>query len=78
LVYSRPVFNDNGTILLHFREPEGKPAEVSLSSVIPNRPIKSIVDVNLVGIRLDKRLPQSICIRMKSSLLWSGLRIEKA
>lgn len=49
LVNSRPAFKDNGTILLHFRELEGLSAEVKLSSAIPNRSIKKMTEVNVVG-----------------------------
>ncbi len=38
-----------GTILLHFRELEGIPAEVKLSSEVPGRPIKKILEVNVAG-----------------------------
>jgi hypothetical protein len=49
LVNSRPAFKDKGTILLHFRELEGLPAEVKLSSVVPGQSIKKITEVNTVG-----------------------------
>jgi alpha-mannosidase len=49
LVNSRPAFKDKGTILLHFRELEGKPAEVTISSAVPGQTIKRMVEVNAVG-----------------------------
>jgi alpha-mannosidase len=49
LVNTRPVFNGNGSVLLHFRELEGLPAEVQLSSAVPGRPIKKMVVVNAIG-----------------------------
>ncbi len=49
LVNSRPAFKGNGAILLHFREVEGLPADVKLSSTIPDRPIRQMTEVNVVG-----------------------------
>jgi len=49
LINTRPAFKGNGTVLLHFRELEGLPAGVKLSSAIPGRPIKKMVEVNAVG-----------------------------
>lgn len=49
LVNSRPAFSDNGTILLHFRELEGLPAEVKLSSGISGQTIKRMTEVNTTG-----------------------------
>ena len=49
LVNSRPAFKGKGTILLHFREIEGLPAEVRLSSAVPGQTIKRMVEVNAVG-----------------------------
>jgi alpha-mannosidase len=49
LVNSRPAFKEKGTILLHFRELEGKPAEVKLSSAVPGQSIKKMVEVNTAG-----------------------------
>jgi hypothetical protein len=49
LINTRPAFKGNGTILLHFREMEGIPAEVKLSSAMPARVIKKITEVNAVG-----------------------------
>ena len=49
LVNSRPAFKAKGTILLHFRELEGLPAEVKLSSSVPGQSIKRMVEVNTVG-----------------------------
>jgi alpha-mannosidase len=49
LVNSRPAFKDKGTILLHFRELEGQPAEVKLSSALSGQSIKRMTEVNAVG-----------------------------
>ena len=49
LVNSRPAFKGKGTILLHFRELEGIPAEVRLSSAIPGQTVKRMVEVNVAG-----------------------------
>ncbi|MCJ7450088.1 MAG: hypothetical protein MUO72_20635 [Bacteroidales bacterium] len=49
LVNSRPAFKGKGTILLHFRELEGLPAEIKLSSAVPGQFIKRMVEVNTVG-----------------------------
>jgi alpha-mannosidase len=56
LVNSRPAFKDKGTILLHFRELEGKPAEVNLSSAVPGQTIKRMVEVNAVGKQIGQPL----------------------
>jgi Glycosyl hydrolases family 38 N-terminal domain./Glycosyl hydrolases family 38 C-terminal domain. len=49
LINSRPSFKNGETILLHFRELEGKPAELNLESKIPGRSIKQINEVNVTG-----------------------------
>ena len=49
LVNSRPSFTDSGSVLLHFREVEGKPAELTLESKIAGRPFKRVVEVNVSG-----------------------------
>jgi hypothetical protein len=49
LINSRPAFKGKGTILLHFREVEGLPAEVKLSSAVAGQTIKRMVEVNAVG-----------------------------
>jgi alpha-mannosidase len=56
LVNSRPAFKDKGTILLHFRELEGIPAEVKLSSAVPGQSIKGIVEVNAAGKQIGQPL----------------------
>jgi alpha-mannosidase len=56
LVNSRPAFKDKGTILLHFRELEGKPAEVSVSSAVPGQSIKKMVEVNVSGQQIGQPL----------------------
>jgi alpha-mannosidase len=49
LINSRPVFNKPGKILLHFRELEGLPAEVNITSGVPGKPVSKIVEVNVIG-----------------------------
>jgi len=49
LINSRPSFKNPGSILLHFRELEGKTAELKLESKIAGRSIKSITEVNAIG-----------------------------
>jgi alpha-mannosidase len=49
LVNSRPAFKDKGTILLHFRELEGLSADVKLSTAVPGKTIKKIIEVNAIG-----------------------------
>lgn len=49
LINSRPSFKNGESILLHFRELEGKPAELNLESKISGRPIKKMVEVNAIG-----------------------------
>jgi hypothetical protein len=57
LVNSRPAFKDKGTILLHFRELEGLAAEVKLSSSVPDRAIKKMVEVNSAGKQIGQPVP---------------------
>ena len=56
LVNSRPAFKNKGTILLHFRELEGLPAEVKLSSSIDGRPVRKMVEVNVTGKQVGEPL----------------------
>ncbi|MCX6225548.1 MAG: hypothetical protein NTV01_12495 [Bacteroidia bacterium] len=56
LVNSRPAFKKKGTILLHFRELEGLPAEVKLSSSVPGQLIKRMVEVNTAGKQIGQPL----------------------
>lgn len=49
LINSRPAFKNRGAILLHFREIDGVPANIQLSSKIADRPIKSLKEVNIIG-----------------------------
>jgi alpha-mannosidase len=49
LINSRPSFKEKGTILLHFRELEGKDAEVNLSSAVPGQTIKKMIEVSATG-----------------------------
>lgn len=56
LVNSRPAFKGKGTILLHFRELEGLPAEVKLSSAVPDQSIKKMTEVNVAGKQIGQPL----------------------
>lgn len=49
LVNSRPAFKNQDVVLLHFRELEGKPAELTLESKIAGRTVKRTVEVNALG-----------------------------
>ena len=54
LINSRPLFSGKGKILLHFREVDGKPATIQLSSFLANRPILSLTEVNVLGTEIGK------------------------
>jgi hypothetical protein len=56
LVNSRPAFERRGTILLHFRELEGIPSEVKLSSAIPGKAVKRMIEVNVAGNEIGQPL----------------------
>jgi hypothetical protein len=56
LMNSRPAFKDKGTLLLRFREVEGIPGEVKLSSAVPGHTIKRLVEVNVSGKQLGQPL----------------------
>jgi hypothetical protein len=45
----RPVFNARGDILFHFRELEGIPSEIRITSAIPGRPVSKMFEVNALG-----------------------------
>ena len=45
-----------GLLLLHFRELEGKDAEVNLSSAVPGQTIKKMVEVNATGKEIGQPL----------------------
>jgi len=49
LVNTRPSFKNPGSVILHFRELEGKPAEMTLESGNAGRLIKRMVEVNVSG-----------------------------
>lgn len=49
LLNSRPAFNGKNCILLHFREIEGKPAEIGIDLKNNNLPAKSVKQVNVAG-----------------------------
>lgn len=54
LMNARPVFNNNFTLLLRFRELEGKPAGLDISSEILGKTIKRITEVNSTGKALEE------------------------
>jgi hypothetical protein len=54
LINSRPSFNGNGMVFLHFREIEGKTAKMGITSQIAGRPVKSITQVNVLGERIKE------------------------
>jgi len=49
LVNIRPSFHKNRSLLLHFRELEGRPAEVRLKTAIPGQAIRNMTEVNAIG-----------------------------
>ena len=49
LMNTRPAFKNNGALLLRFRELEGLPGEVNLSSAVPGQTVSKIVEVNSIG-----------------------------
>ena len=62
LINSRPAFTGEDRILLHFREVDGKPADIRLGSKIDNRPIKNLKEVNVIGEEI-KSLEKSISFK---------------
>ncbi len=63
VVNCRPVLQAGaGTILLHLRELNGRPAEVEFASQIRDRPIRTMWEVNTLGIRVGQALTR---VRMK-------------
>ena len=59
LINSRPSFKNPESVLLHFRELEGKTASLTLESKIAGRPVKRIIEVNAIGKELGNAV-QSI------------------
>ncbi len=49
LVNSRPAFDKKGSVLLHFRELDGVPGSVIVTSAIAGRSIRKMVEVNVIG-----------------------------
>ncbi len=49
LVNSRPAQSGNNAVLLHFRELDGKAADISLSGAVTGRPVKTVSIVNAMG-----------------------------
>jgi hypothetical protein len=64
VINSRPSLNNAGSVIMHFREVEGKEAEVKLESKIPGRPIKRIIEVNVNEKELNEPL-QAITLKPK-------------
>jgi hypothetical protein len=56
LINSRPAFKGKGTVLLHFRELEGLPAEVKLSTAVPGQTIRRMTEVNTTGKQVGQQL----------------------
>jgi len=50
LINTRPVFNRSRSILLHFRELDGIPAEVKVASSIPGQTIHKLTEMTAIGI----------------------------
>ncbi len=48
-VNSRPIFDNKGSILIHFRETEGSTAEIRLKSLVSGRPVSKIYEVTSLG-----------------------------
>ncbi len=49
LVNSRPALNGKDAVILHFRELDGKSADISLSSGVNGRQVKTVTIVNAMG-----------------------------
>jgi hypothetical protein len=49
LVNSRPAFNGKDAVILHFRELEGKEADIFVGSMVEKRPINTVTVVNSMG-----------------------------
>jgi len=56
LINCRPLLDKEDSFLLHFRELEGLPAEVNLSSALNGLSIKKIVEVNVAGKQIGQPL----------------------
>jgi alpha-mannosidase len=56
LMNSRPAFKNKGALLLRFREVEGIPGEVNLSSAVPGKSISKMLEVNVQGTQLGQTL----------------------
>jgi alpha-mannosidase len=62
LVNSRPSFTKPGSVLIHLRELDGKPGNITFSSVIEGRPIRRIMEVNVIGEEVGNAL-QSVNLK---------------
>ncbi|MCX6225127.1 MAG: glycosyl hydrolase family 38 [Bacteroidia bacterium] len=49
LVNTRPSFTKTGSILIHLRELDGTPGAITISSAIDGRPIRRMIEVNVIG-----------------------------
>ncbi len=56
MVNSRPDFNKPGSVLLHFRELDGKEGAVTLISAVDGRMIRRITEVNIIGEEIGQPL----------------------
>jgi len=54
MMNARPAFKNTGTLLLRFRELEGQPGELNLSSAIAGKKITRIVEVNSTGTQIGQ------------------------
>jgi len=54
LVNSRPSFNGKDAVTLHFRELEGREADIFVGSLVADRPIKMVTIVNAVGKKVSE------------------------
>ncbi|MFA6127311.1 MAG: glycoside hydrolase family 38 C-terminal domain-containing protein [Bacteroidales bacterium] len=62
VVNSRPAFNNTGSILIHLRELDGTPGTINVTSAINDRPIRKMIEVNIIGEEIGQPL-QSVKLR---------------
>ena len=53
LVNSRPSLNGKDAIMLHFRELEGKSADIALINTVKGRTVKTVSVVNAMGKKVE-------------------------
>ena len=56
LVNSRPAFKNNNNVLMHIREIDGKSGEFRITSAIAGRPVRRVVEVNILGEEIGQPL----------------------